>query len=320
MSSDHASHSLAQISIIMPLHNKESSVLSSIASVQAQSFPYWELVVIDDGSTDTGPEKVAALNDERIRLIRQTNGGVSAARNRGIAEARCELLTFLDADDTWLPGFLQAIVALARDFREARWFATSYLIRHPRDGEYQARLQGVPAGFQRGVLDDYFSVAAVSDPPVNSSVVSIFRSAIEDIGGFPEGIASGEDLLTWARLAARFPLAYDARALSVFEVSGIERRPDPAQRVAKELASLQREFPQRSSLKVYLGLWNRMQAVMAMRFNDMALARRCAWRAVCYGPRQWRNAYTLILSWLPGGLRRGLDTFLRNLLRGQGIS
>lgn len=318
MSVEQPQRSAAQISIIMPLYNKENLVLSSIASVQAQTFSDWELVVVDDGSTDAGPEQVAALGDARIRLIRQANGGVSAARNRGIAEARCELLAFLDADDTWLPGFLQAIAALARDFPQARWFATSYLIRHPRDGEYQARLQGVPAGFQRGVLDDYFAVAALSDPPVNSSVVSAYRSALQDIGGFPEGIASGEDLLTWARLAARLPLAYDARALSVFEVSGIERRPDPAQRVAEALASLQREFPQRSSLKAYLGLWNRMQAVMAMRFNDMALARRCAWRAVCYGPRQWRNAYTLFLSLLPLGGRRFVDGILRKAYKKHG--
>lgn len=318
MSVEPHQRSAAQISIIMPLYNKENLVLSSIASVQAQTFSDWELVVVDDGSTDAGPEQVAALGDTRIRLIRQANGGVSAARNRGIAEARCELLAFLDADDTWLPGFLQAIVALARDFPQARWFATSYLIRHPRDGEYQARLQGVPAGFQRGVLDDYFAVAAVSDPPAWTSATAVFRSQIQDIGGFPEGIASGEDLLTWARLAARFPLAYDARALSVFEVSGIERRPDPAQRVAEALALLQREFPQRSSLKTYLGLWNRMQAVMAMRFNDMVLARRCAWRALCYGPGQWRNAYTLFLSLLPLGGRRFIDEILRKAYKKHG--
>ncbi len=303
------------ISIIMPLYNKADVVLTSIASVQSQTFRDWELVVIDDGSTDAGPEQAAALDDKRIRLIRQSNAGVSAARNRGISEARCELLAFLDADDTWQAGYLQAIVALARDFPQARWFATSYLIRHPRDGEYQARLRGVPAGFQRGVLDDYFAVAAVSDPPVNSSVVSVFRSAMQDIGGFPEGIASGEDLLTWARLAARFPLAYERRPLSVFEVSGIERQPDPAQRVGKKLALLQREFSQQRSLRAYLGLWNRMQAVMAMRFNDIGLARRCAWRAFCYGPRRWRNGYTLVLSWLPGGLRLRLDNFLRKLAR-----
>lgn len=307
-----------RVSIIMPLYNKENPVLSSIASVQAQTFSDWELVVIDDGSTDAGPEQVAALDDQRIRLIRQANGGVSAARNRGIAEARYELLAFLDADDIWLPDYLQAIVALAGDFPQARWFATSYLIRHPREGEHQARLRGVPAGFQRGVLDDYFAVAAVSDPPVCASATSVFRSAIQDIGGFPEGIASGEDLLTWARLAARFPLAYDARALSVFEVSGIERRPDPSRRVGRELAALQREFPRQKSLRVYLGLWNRMQAVMALRFNDMALARRCAWRALRYGPRQWRNAYTFVLSFLPEAARRFFDGMLRTVYRKYG--
>ncbi|QJX01485.1 glycosyltransferase [Alcanivorax sp. IO_7] len=311
---DQEERTAAQISIIMPLYNKENLVLSSIASVQAQTFGNWELVVIDDGSTDAGADQVAALDDRRIRLIRQANGGVSAARNRGIAEASCELLAFLDADDTWLPGFLQAIAALASDFPQARWFATSYLIRHPRDGECQARLQGVPAGFQRGVLDDYFAVAAASDPPAWTSATAVFRPQIQDIGGFPEGVASGEDLLTWARLAAHFPIAYDARTLAIFQVSGIQRRPDPAQRVAAALAELQDQFPRDKALRSYLGLWNRMQSVMAMRFDDMALARRCAWRAFISAPQHWRNAYVLCLSLLPRSLRNALDAFLRRLI------
>lgn len=305
----------AQISIIMPLYNKENLVLSSIASVKAQTLGDWELVVIDDGSTDAGPEQVAALGDTRIRLIRQVNGGVSAARNRGIAEARCELLAFLDADDTWQADYLQAIVTLARDFPQARWFATSYLIRLPREGERQARLRGVPAGFRRGIMNDYFAVAAISDPPVNSSTVSVYRSAIKFIGGFPEDITSGEDLLTWARLAACFPLGYDARALSVFEVSGIERQPDPAQQVTQALAHLLAKSPSTPGLRAYLGMWCRMQAVMALRFNNVSLARRCAWSALWYGPKQWRNGYTLFLSLLPGGLRRWLDAGLRRLAR-----
>ncbi|MBF5056071.1 glycosyl transferase family 2 protein [Alcanivorax sp. 521-1] len=311
---DQEERTAAQISIIMPLYNKENLVLSSIASVQAQTFGNWELVVIDDGSTDAGADQVAALDDRRIRLIRQANGGVSAARNRGIAEASCELLAFLDADDIWLPGYLSAILALAADFPKARWFATSYLIHHPRDGEYQARLRGVPAGFRRGLLADYFAVAALSDPPVNSSVVSIYRTEIQRIGGFPEGIDSGEDLLTWARLAARLPLAYDTRALAVFEVSGIERRPDAAQRVGTALSELKDQFPQDKALRSYLGLWNRMQSVMAMRFDDMTLARRCAWRAFISAPQHWRNAYVLCLSLLPRPLRNAVDVFLRRLI------
>jgi hypothetical protein len=98
------------------------------------------------------------------------------------------------------------------------------------------------------------------------------RDAIQAIGGFPVGIGSGEDLLTWARLAVRYPLAYDARPLAVFVASGIERRPDPADRVGKALVQLVREHPGVPGLRRYLGLWYRMQAVMAMRFGGRTCA------------------------------------------------
>lgn len=316
MSVNKAKNTAAQISIIMPLYNKENLVLSSIVSVQAQTFCDWELVVIDDGSTDTGPEQVAAIDDKRIRLVRQANAGVSAARNRGIALAQCDLVAFLDADDVWLPGFLESVVALAHDFPAAQWFATGYE-KHDTQGLITpVRLNGLAPGFTRGLLSPYFVVAMQSEPPVWTSATAVKRSAINAIGGFPVGVKSGEDLLTWARLAVQYPLAYDSRCQSVFRISGVERKPDPAQAVTKALTRLLADHPATPGLRAYLGLWCRMQAVMALRFNDNALARRCAWQAFLYGPRQWRNGYTLLLAWLPWALRQRLDRFLRRLAGG----
>ncbi len=303
------------ISIVMPLYNKAGQVLETIASVRAQTVSDWELVVVDDGSTDGGPALVRDLQDARIRVVSQANAGVSAARNRGIELARADLIAFLDADDLWLPGFLAAIMALQADFPEARWFATGYEIRPVQGAAYASRLRGLWADFSRGILPDYFNVASASDPPVWSSATAVRRDPIQAIGGFPLGIGSGEDLLTWARLAVRHPLAYDARPLAVFVASGIERRPDPADRVGKALAQLVREHPGVPGLRRYLGLWYRMQAVMAMRFDEASLARKWAWLAVRYGPGELRNPYTLLLALLPTDWRRALDTRARSLLR-----
>ena len=302
------------ISIVMPLYNKGGQVLETIASVAAQTHSDWELVVVDDGSTDGGPVLVRALQDPRIRVVSQVNAGVAVARNRGIELARGDLIAFLDADDLWLPGFLDAVLALEVDFPQAQWFATGYEIRPVQGASYVARLRGAPKGFRRAILPDYFTVAIQSTPPVWSSAAAVRRDAIQTIGGFPVGIDSGEDLLTWARLAVRYPLGYDAQPLAVFLISGIERKPDPTDRVGQALVQLMQEFPAVPSLRAYLGLWYRMQAVIAMRFGQANLARQWAWLAVRYGPGQMRNLYTLFLALLPPAWCKALDTRARSLL------
>jgi glycosyltransferase involved in cell wall biosynthesis len=303
------------ISIVMPLYNKAGEVLKTITSVTAQTLGDWELVVVDDGSTDGGPVLVRALQDARIRVVSQANAGVSAARNRGIELAQADVIAFLDADDLWLPGFLAAILALATVYPQARWFATGYEIQPAVGAAFVSRLRGQATSFSCGILPDYFKVAVGSDPPVWTSATAVRRDAIQAIGGFPVGIASGEDLLTWARLAVRYPLAYDTRALALFVVSGIERRPDTADRVGRALVQLAREHPGVPGLRRYLGLWYRMQAVMAMRFDEATMARQRALLAVRYGPGQIRNLYVLFLSIFSKRIQKIVDQSMRKLVR-----
>src|SRR5437762_2348532 len=90
-----------KISIIIPLFDKSAYIERALASIAAQTFDDYEVIVVDDGSRDDGPAKVRDWNDARVRLIQQPNAGPGAARNRGIAEARADWLAFLDADDEW---------------------------------------------------------------------------------------------------------------------------------------------------------------------------------------------------------------------------
>ncbi len=115
---------LLQISVITPVFNGASTLGAAIESVRAQTFTDWELVVIDDGSTDgVGNLGRAFESERRVRFIRQAHGGLASARNRGIEAAAGELTAFLDADDLWPPGYLASMYCHIPNARGAsgRW-------------------------------------------------------------------------------------------------------------------------------------------------------------------------------------------------------
>ena len=112
----------------MPFYNKAPYVRKAVASVVGQIYRDWEMVVVDDGSTDGSGDIVAAIADKRIRLVRQENAGVSAARNRGVTESTAPYICFLDADDWWEPTFLEEMAGLIDRYPDAGIYGTSYWI------------------------------------------------------------------------------------------------------------------------------------------------------------------------------------------------
>ena len=120
-----------KISIVIPLYNKAPYVRRALDSIAAQTFTDFELIVIDDGSTDDGAAIVEKYLDRRFRLIRQANAGPGAARNVGIAQARGEFIAFLDADDEWLPNYLAEGLRLFEEFGPEVASVTSGYIEYP---------------------------------------------------------------------------------------------------------------------------------------------------------------------------------------------
>src|SRR5690606_11857402 len=112
-------------SIVIPLYNKEQSVTNTLQSVLNQTYTEFEVVIVNDGSTDNSVEKVEAFNDPRIRLIHQANAGVSAARNKGIEEAKFEWIAFLDADDLWMENHLSTLRNMIETYPEYKAFCNS---------------------------------------------------------------------------------------------------------------------------------------------------------------------------------------------------
>ncbi len=268
-----------QISVIVPLYNNRIEVERALHSIFRQTVSGYEVVVVNDGSTDGGENIVREMNDSRVRIITQENKGVSAARNRGVADAKNELVAFLDADDEWKPNFLETVTQLYEAFPDCSVFATHYLYRALNGAISAPILHRLPPGEWEGVLQNYFEVAAHSDPPLWSSAVAVKKSALLSVGGFPEGIAIGEDLLTWARLAARYHIAFSKKQCAVFWLRGPltglpTRRPERPDRVGDQLIALLQQVhsDQRKSFFRYVAMWHRMRASMFVQLEDSSNA------------------------------------------------
>ena len=198
------------ISVVIPLYNKAAYVREAVESVLAQDTTAAEIIVVDDGSTDGGAELLRGMAPGQLRCITQANAGVSAARNRGVAEARGTIVAFLDADDRYRPGYLAAIAALVQQFPQAGMFATGYRCFWP-DGRDEVRLLP-PKGAIRLVSDFYRHWAELSFTCASSIAVRTLALRALD-SQFPVGERLGEDQDVWFRLAESHPLAYDARPL-----------------------------------------------------------------------------------------------------------
>ena len=284
----------------------------------------FEVIVVDDGSTDRGMEVVREFGDPRIRLVSQRNQGVSAARNRGVSEAASGLIAFLDGDDEWLPTFLESVHSLKRMFPDAGVYATSYFL-HSADGYKRERvLRGMDNSSHQTVINDYFSIASRSNPPVCSSSVAVWKGDIVALGGFPVGVRAGEDLLTWARLAALKPVALFQAPLAVFHqdpgtVGGIPSRiPDPSDVVGRGLREILEASPagRQPSIRRYVALWYKMRCSIYLGLGQRQHAVREGGKSLLLWPGNVR-IYLLLaacalptkaVQWLRGGRNKKMST------------
>lgn len=178
---------LPKVSVIMPVYNAERMLKASVESVLSQSYPFWELIIVDDGSTDTSQSiaKRYAESDTRIRVHRQTNRGPSSARNYAICLSRGEYIAFLDADDTWSKDRLRDLV--------------HQLTERPNVGVLFSRVRFVDAkSLRKGVLtphrDRLDTTTLLSENPIcTTSNIMCRRDVFQRIGGFKPELSYAED-------------------------------------------------------------------------------------------------------------------------------
>lgn len=213
---------MPEFSVIIPLYNKEQYIARAIDSVLGQTIHDFELIIIDDGSTDRSAAVVKQYADPRIRIIQQDNSGVSAARNRGAQEARHEYIAFLDADDIWDYRFLETISSLITDYQSAGAFITSFSIVGPDNKKHFPRI----ATFNNtecGILHNFIKTLVYSRDFVFSSSLCLKKSVFKEIGGFPIDVAIGEDYDFLIRLGIQYPIAFSSKTCATVYRNATQR-------------------------------------------------------------------------------------------------
>ena len=210
-----------QFSVVIPLYNKQRYVGRAVDSVLAQTHDQFELIVVDDGSTDGSAEVVRNVGDPRLRLIVQDNGGEAAARNAGIRAAVGSHIAFLDADDRWKPDFLAVMRSLIAAHPGAAIYGTNYEIVD--DGSIVPGLDGAGRFVDRDGRLDYASALAHWCFPLTSSSICVPAHMFDAVGMFDERLKLATDTDMWVRLTLAGPAVFDDRPCAVYHKDAIDR-------------------------------------------------------------------------------------------------
>ncbi len=216
-------HLLIMVSVIIPLYNKENSIVDTVQSVLSQTYRDFELIIVNDGSKDNSLKVVQNISDSRIIVLDKLNGGVSSARNAGIVSAKHEFLAFLDGDDIWHPKHLELLLTALKKF----------------NGD---DIGGVGSTFYKSnsktfdllkfeehdslVVTDYFKFMSSPLPRFNSSTLLVKKSKVLDTGLFNEGLKYGEDVEFWYRLFSKYRLVYNVTITTIYFVGAENRSAD----------------------------------------------------------------------------------------------
>ncbi len=196
-----------KISVIIPTYNRQRSLMRAIQSVLQQTCKDFELLVVDDGSTDDTQNLLSKITDSRVRIFRTENRGVSAARNLAIKEAEGEWVAFLDSDDEWLPQKLERQIELLQKDSSLRWVHGEEI--WIRNG---SRVNPMQKHKKSG--GDIF-INSLKLCCVSPSAVVLQKSLFAEVGYFREDFPVCEDYDLWIKLAERHPVGFVEEPLVV---------------------------------------------------------------------------------------------------------
>ena len=314
---------MPKFSVIIPLYNKGPYIARALNSVLKQTIQDFEIVVVDDGSTDEGVRVVREYKDQRIRLIQQENHGVSAARNRGIREARAELIAFLDADDEWLPGFLTTILRLKENYPEAGLFVTAYCKQGTNTKHFMKNKAISPKPWE-GIIPRFFNTALYGDFIISSSVC-IPKKIFNHIGMFREDVWWSEDWEMWSRIALYYTVAFSWDYGSIYHYD-VENRANEKRELVRENPFIKtglfylKENKEKKDpvflydLKKYIEYTKMRTAARALKSGEPEFARKIL-RTCETKEFLGYKLYICMLSYIPANIFFKIRLIIHNFLR-----
>lgn len=230
------------VSVIIPTYNRKHIIEGAIKSALNQTFKDYEIIVVDDGSTDGTKEFLESLHLP-ITIISKENGGVSSARNVGIHNAKGKYIAFLDSDDAWLPDKLKAQVEYLESRPNIPLVYTDEYIEVNREILSQTRFQRADVGSE--IKDNFLLSGFVQKTPIHTSAVMVQKSVLDEVGYFNETLKIHEDSELWNRISKKYKFGYIDIPLAIF------RYKDGVEHLMKDFHSESSKEEGRKYLKLY---------------------------------------------------------------------
>lgn len=202
-------------SVVIPLYNKENHIDKTLQSVLEQRFQDFEVVIIDDGSTDGSLEKVKQIKDQRLRIFSQENRGAAIARNTGIEKAKGIHIALIDADDFWFPNHLEEHHKTITQFPNCSLYSNAYKMQFVENTLVDA-VYSIPKQSEPHIINDYFKASTIYPIAMTSSIV--FKKAdFLDLGGYNPEIVSGQDLDLMIRFGLHKTIAFNPKITCYYD-------------------------------------------------------------------------------------------------------
>ncbi|MFB9054886.1 glycosyltransferase family 2 protein [Formosa undariae] len=210
----------AFFSVVIPLYNKQNHIKNTIDSVINQNFKDFEIIIVNDGSTDHSLDVINTISDTRLNIYTIENQGVSFARNFGVRKTSTEHIVFLDADDYWEENHLETLFQLSEAYPNTGLFATGYYKQYFNKPRFKATYNTIPEEYS-GVISNFFE-ASMIDNIAWTSAVMIPKSTLEAIGPFNENMRSGQDTELWIRIALQKQVVFSKKPTATKVITDVE--------------------------------------------------------------------------------------------------